>query len=238
MTPSSCRRGAPRAFTLIELLVVIAIIAILAAILFPVFAKAREKARMASCLSNVKQMGLAFMQYSHDNDEMLPTSLNNAGSSATYQTWDRVIQPYLQSTQVMVCPSAPPANTRSHMINAWVCGWTDYAQLPPANCPRVCTLADIPKTANTVLLSEFNAPAGGPNVVGGWSSSISHGKATPTAPWGTCTGASRNSSNAWIERPGVHMSDSYIDLFCDGHAKRMSDAPPPQDGSFLWYPAP
>ena len=61
-----------RGFTLIELLVVIAIIAILAAILFPVFAKAREKARQASCLSNVKQMCLALMQYAQDYDETLP----------------------------------------------------------------------------------------------------------------------------------------------------------------------
>ncbi len=64
-------RDLRRAFTLIELLVVIAIIAILAAILFPVFAKAREKARQSSCQSNVKQLGLAFMQYTQDYDEKL-----------------------------------------------------------------------------------------------------------------------------------------------------------------------
>ena len=63
-----------KAFTLIELLVVIAIIAILAAILFPVFAKAREKARQISCLSNMRQIGLGFMQYTQDNDEVLPGS--------------------------------------------------------------------------------------------------------------------------------------------------------------------
>ncbi|HAZ64135.1 MAG TPA: hypothetical protein DCZ72_11075, partial [Armatimonadetes bacterium] len=67
------RRGSRRGFTLIELLVVIAIIAILAAILFPVFAKAREKARAASCQSNLKQLGLSVMQYTQDWDEMYPT---------------------------------------------------------------------------------------------------------------------------------------------------------------------
>jgi prepilin-type N-terminal cleavage/methylation domain-containing protein/prepilin-type processing-associated H-X9-DG protein len=67
-----------KAFTLIELLVVIAIIAILAAILFPVFAKAREKARQIACVSNMKQLSLAFMQYTQDNDEMLPKSGQNA----------------------------------------------------------------------------------------------------------------------------------------------------------------
>ena len=67
-------------FTLIELLVVIAIIAILAAILFPVFAKAREKARQISCLSNEKQLGLGFLQYAQDNDELLPSYQGNGST--------------------------------------------------------------------------------------------------------------------------------------------------------------
>src|SRR5476651_129734 len=72
-----------RGFTLIELLVVIAIIAVLAAILFPVFAQAREKARQTSCLSNEKQLGLAVMQYVQDYDEMTPT-----GAAIYHYTWD------------------------------------------------------------------------------------------------------------------------------------------------------
>ena len=90
-----------RAFTLIELLVVIAIIAILAAILFPVFAKAREKARSASCQSNEKQLALALIQYTQDYDESWPTSGTGGGGRG----WVGRIYPYLKSSQVINCPS-------------------------------------------------------------------------------------------------------------------------------------
>src|SRR5579871_6638620 len=85
MTPLRKRRG----FTLIELLVVIAIIAILAAILFPVFAQAREKARQATCLSNLKQLGLAFLMYASDYDGNFPAPITNYGAShgAIPPTW-------------------------------------------------------------------------------------------------------------------------------------------------------
>ena len=88
------------AFTLIELLVVIAIIAILAAILFPVFAKVREKARQTACVSNLKQLSLAVMQYTQDNDENYPT-----GSRGFLgQGWASTIYPYVKSTGVYKCP--------------------------------------------------------------------------------------------------------------------------------------
>lgn len=95
--------GSRSAFTLIELLVVIAIIAILAAILFPVFAQAREKARGASCLSNQKQLGLGLMQYTQDYDE----SLAPLYSSQLNVPWWRLIDPYVKSKQVYTCPSDP-----------------------------------------------------------------------------------------------------------------------------------
>jgi prepilin-type N-terminal cleavage/methylation domain-containing protein/prepilin-type processing-associated H-X9-DG protein len=94
-----------RGFTLIELLVVIAIIAILAAILFPVFAKAREKARQSSCLSNNKQLGLAVMQYAQDFDERLPRTYFSPPSPPGNQHWAMVVAPYIKNVQVFDCPS-------------------------------------------------------------------------------------------------------------------------------------
>nr|WP_309690984.1 DUF1559 domain-containing protein [Armatimonas sp.] len=96
-----------RAFTLIELLVVIAIIAILAAILFPVFAQARENGRKASCLSNQKQIATGILMYTQDYDEMLLMGMWGTSASGTLCSWPAMIQPYIKSTQVFLCPSAP-----------------------------------------------------------------------------------------------------------------------------------
>jgi len=94
------------AFTLIELLVVIAIIAILAAILFPVFAKVREKARQTACLSNMKQLGLAFQQYSQDYDEQYPSG--DPWFNVCWG-WAGEVSPYVKSPQLFTCPDDPTA---------------------------------------------------------------------------------------------------------------------------------
>ncbi|RYG54847.1 DUF1559 domain-containing protein, partial [bacterium] len=113
-----------RAFTLIELLVVIAIIAILAAILFPVFGRARENARRSSCQSNLKQIGLGIMQYTQDYDENFPLSLSlsNSVTSNPPVGWADSIQPYLKSTQIYQCPSDSVAPGTDPTL----AGYTDY----------------------------------------------------------------------------------------------------------------
>ncbi len=90
-----------KGFTLIELLVVIAIIAILAAILFPVFSRAREKARQSNCLSNEKQLALGILMYSQDYDEMIPYNIYGAN----VYTWRACITPYVKNSQLYFCPS-------------------------------------------------------------------------------------------------------------------------------------
>ncbi len=149
------------AFTLIELLVVIAIIAILAAILFPVFAQAREKARQTACLSNTKQLGLGIMQYVQDYDETYPlggfssgTGAIGAGQSAT-DRWYKAISPYTKNTLIRSCPSAKVAvepnstYTTNYGIHSDIAKFISSATSAPS-----LAMADITNTAGTLLLAD------------------------------------------------------------------------------------
>src|SRR3712207_2017034 len=104
-----------RGFTLIELLVVIAIIAILAAILFPVFGRARENARRSACQSNMKQIGLGILQYVQDYDGRFPYVRQLTPNPVS--NWGKSIYPYVKSTQVFICPSNTEIKTATGAIS-------------------------------------------------------------------------------------------------------------------------
>ena len=137
-------------FTLIELLVVIAIIAILAAILFPVFAKAREKARQSSCLSNVKQLMVAVLSYAQDYDEMLPGYYFSGVTNTSADQWFEVLTPYMKNTGILVCPSANTVNPGY----GWNYRWISYGVRDPAY--TVTSLGELTAPSTTVILSDSN----------------------------------------------------------------------------------
>jgi prepilin-type N-terminal cleavage/methylation domain-containing protein len=115
------------AFTLIELLVVIAVIAILAAILFPVFAQARERARMSACISNMRQIGTALTIYTQDYDETFPyIRFHGAGAQRGNHTyvWKNAIRPYLRSLDIFACPSNPYSRTTPGLAGSSDAGGT------------------------------------------------------------------------------------------------------------------
>ena len=151
-------------FTLIELLVVIAIIAILAAILFPVFAQARESARKASCLSNMKQLGLSLVMYVQDYDEAYPAYGVNApyigtpdveGGNPNYPAfwqWMWVIQPYIKNKAVLVCPSDPSKGKNYN--------WEDYNNEPNPTCDNMWDIpTPISYAMNDALMSTGGSTA-------------------------------------------------------------------------------
>jgi prepilin-type N-terminal cleavage/methylation domain-containing protein/prepilin-type processing-associated H-X9-DG protein len=228
-----------RAFTLIELLVVIAIIAILAAILFPVFAKAREKARQITCASNEKQLGLAFLQYIEDYDEMMPSGTAPGVSDTDLRVgWAGQIYTYVKSTGIFACPDDPTTvgageNPVSYLYNASF-SWPINGGFPWMNS----AIMDSP--ASTVLLFEasgYEAPLTTP---GETSSATAVGWTgwTPTnIPGGTGmyetgymgSGTQQQSTvppggnGQYAAKTGWHTDQSNF-LFADGHVKALHGA--------------
>jgi prepilin-type N-terminal cleavage/methylation domain-containing protein len=244
MTHQQSMPSRTKGFTLIELLVVMAIISLLAAMLFPVFARARENARRASCMSNVKQLALGLMMYSQDYDEKFPFVRYPQNGT---KTWDDQIFPYIKSDQVFMCPSAYYKNTRAYAMNVWIAGWTNYpfSGITASETPVNLTLAGIPNAANTVLLIEDSArenSAGTYNLRGQVTESVNPGGVAWTtrssAPWGAYTGLNRRADGVQIYGPGtgVHINDTFVTAYADGHVKVVKAIRPPADGSFLWSP--
>lgn len=160
-----------KGFTLIELLVVIAIIAILAAILFPVFARARENARRTSCLSNAKQLGLGFMQYTQDYDEKYPVIGYGPESSNDHvifpngdsgpNNWLLRVYPYVKSVQVYACPSNTIAPWQGAPSGPSAVAGTSYGAnsglLTNGLVPT--SIAAVQKVSETVLLADSTGTA-------------------------------------------------------------------------------
>ena len=223
------RRSASSAFTLIELLVVIAIIAILAAILFPVFAQAREKARQAACLSNLKQIGTGLMMYAQDYDETLAgnqlggpnnlqgdsglKSVSNIGFMDTDRTkvgrnWGRDTQPYIKNTQVYNCPNSIPRSSIGPNSN-----YEETTDPAGANASYLLNglvqsqpIAVIPAPADTIFLHEY----------------LANSRASQVRPCPVDATQAKfyQFSHTYYDRmhPSGNVGGGNL-LFCDGHAK-------------------
>jgi len=213
--PKSHRFG----FTLIELLVVIAIIAILAAILFPVFARARENARRTSCLSNLKQIGLGFVQYTQDYDEKYPMAWHKTvytdrddvgyaaadpgtpgatyainpgfdGSSRYLKNWMDFIFPYVKSVQIFDCPSATFSPASCHYGYNDAISGAGRLRLP-------LSLASVQRPSENVLALDYNI------IYGAY--------------------ANPGDGRDWAGNPSLSIVSPHLDggniVFADGHAK-------------------
>ena len=216
-----------KAFTLIELLVVIAIIAILAAILFPVFARARENARRASCQSNLKQIGLGIMQYTQDYDERYPDRfIGNEVNS-----WRRQIFPYVKSTQIFRCPSNTSTN------NAGFCVDSNQSDMAAAGLPT-----DAPRFPISYAINGANNVWGwfsyGPNLGGTPLSLDNEGVALASLPDVSRTLMVGESDREWTETTRDeggfrgHLNTVNF-LFADGHVKAMKPSATIQ-GTNMW----
>jgi len=199
-----------QAFTLIELLVVIAIIAILAAILFPVFAKVREKARQTSCVSNEKQIGLGIMQYVQDYDEYYPTLRHDDAPNPFPVYWRVLIYPYMKNRNVFQCPSNP----RKDQI-AYGSGSTD-----PSEPPMYVSYAYSDRLGEPKGWNNGNWGTGGLNMAAINEPANKIAVAESIAYWPNVVWPDTSSDDVRDNLFAGHTGVSNY-VFCDGHVKAL-----------------
>ncbi|NUQ01761.1 MAG: DUF1559 domain-containing protein [Armatimonadetes bacterium] len=198
-------------FTLIELLVVIAIIAILAAILFPVFAKAREKARQNSCSSNTKQLMTAVLQYVQDYDEKFLLGGNGVGAR-----WHTLASPYVKNTQLFICPSYAGTNQRGYGCN-YNLSWWDGAR-------AMADIQSASQTSYTLDSAQCSASVIG-QPPGDWGNYVTSGpdwQWMPPGGWTSSPGTNyTNTDGNYTRRPIARHNEGLNVAYVDGHVKWM-----------------
>ena len=216
------------AFTLIELLVVIAIIAILAAILFPVFARARENARRSSCQSNLKQIGLGLIQYTQDYDEKMPAHYLEGPSNGTRNTWFTSTDPYIKSRQIFNCPSDtstgqsadgyyyPAGYAPLHVSYGYNTDLTVSATAGGVN------QAAINNVSTTVMAADNGSVASTTIAPINWADkTATNGNYGPWRIEPYLSGAALNTTSREVAAPRVRHLETANVLFVDGHVKSL-----------------